>query len=272
MDYYSILGVSKNATTQEIKKAYRKLAMQHHPDRGGDEKIFRQVSDAYDILSDPQKKQRYDLGGDPYGNSNRGPRFDFNFGGVPPGFEDVFGFNFNNRQRQKNQSVNLNLELTLEESVLGKNFDAEINLPSGSTKIVSISVPPGINHGQQIRYSGMGENNIPNIPPGDLIINIFLKPNRTFVREGDNLIVRQTITVWDAILGTKLNIPTIDGRTLSINVPAGTQPDTTLSCRDEGVPNVKTGRKGSLLVKIGIKIPKIKNDKILEQIKSFKNS
>jgi DnaJ-class molecular chaperone len=121
MDYYSTLGVGKNATDDDIKKAYRKLAMKHHPDRGGDEATFKKISEAYDILSDPQKKQIVDLGGDPKnqsnGNSfNQGPfEFRFNTGGVPPGMEDIFGhFGFGNgfgrQPMQKNKTLKDNLK------------------------------------------------------------------------------------------------------------------------------------------------------------------
>lgn len=273
MDYYSILGVSRNASTQEIKKAYRKLAMQHHPDRGGDPNTFQQISNAYDILSDPQKKQRYDMGVDPEQSQNyRQNPFNFQFGDVPPGFEDVFStFGFSRQQQQRNKNVSINLQITLEDVIFGKDFDAEIAMPRGNKKIVNVSIPAGIHHGQQIKYNGMGDDSFQDRPAGDLIINIQVKPHHSFLREGDNLIIKKEISCWDAILGSKISVNTIDNRILNINIPKGTQPDTVFSCKNEGVPNIKTGKKGSLLVKVGVKIPKIQDHNKIKIIESLKD-
>jgi len=272
MDYYSILGVSKNATTQEIKKAYRKLAMQHHPDRGGDPGTFQNISNAYDILSDPQKKQQYDLGIDPNRpQANQGP-FGFGFNDVPPGFEDIFSNHFGfGRQPRKNKNISINLQITLEDVVFGKELDAEIAMPTGNKKIVNINIPAGIQNGQQIKYTGMGDNSIQGLHPGDLIIHVQVLPHRIFVREGDNLIIRKEISCWDAILGTKIAVNTIDNRTLNINIPKGTQPDTVFSCRSEGIPNIRNGKKGSLLVKVNVKIPKIQDHSKIKTIESLKD-
>ena len=198
MDYYTTLGISKNASEAEIKSAYRKMAMKHHPDRGGDEQAFKAVNEAYETLSDPQKKQMVDMGMDPksqggqYGNSfnqGHGP-FEFHFGGVPPGMEDIFGhFGFGGRQMRRNKSLNVNIEITLEEVLKGKVLDAEIGIPGGQKKLISIEVPPGIDHGQQIKYRGMGDNSIKEAAPGDLIVNIFIKEHPIFQRQGDMLLV-----------------------------------------------------------------------------------
>ena len=184
MDYYSTLGVGKNATDDDIKKAYRKLAMKHHPDRGGDESTFKKISEAYDVLSDPQKKQIVDLGGDPKnqgnGNSfNQGPfEFHFNTGGVPPGMEDIFGrfgfgSGFGRQPMQKNKTLNINVDITLEDVLSGRDINAEITIPStGKRKMINIAIPAGIEHGQQIRYEGMGDDAIRELRPGDLIVNV----------------------------------------------------------------------------------------------------
>lgn len=263
MDYYGTLGVSQNATPEEIKKAYRKQAMKHHPDRNnGDDTKFKQVQAAYDVLSDPQKRQMVDMGADPNqqhqgGGFNRGP-FEFHFGNAPPGFEDVFSnFGFGGqRQRRKNQTVSLNLAISLEDAFSGKDLDAEVNFPNSGKKIVGISVPPGINSGQQIKYSGIGDQRFTDLPPGDLIVYVHVVDHPEFKRDGDNLILNKRITCWDAILGTTALIKTINGKKLNINIPKGTQPDTVLSCKGEGMPNIRNGRRGNLLVKISVDIPK----------------
>ena len=280
MDYYSTLGLNKNASDDEIKKAYRKMAMKHHPDRGGDEKRFKEIEEAYRTLSDPQKKQMFDMGMDPNAhNSNqgfyqRGP-FEFHMGGVPPGMEDLFGtFGFGQgfARQQRNKTVSINVEISLEDVLNGKDIDAEISISPTNRKIIKISIPPGIEHGQQIKYSGMGDNSIPNLRPGDLIVNIFVKEHLKFKREHNNLIYNIDISVWDAMLGTSVDIETLNKKTLNIKIPAGTQPDTVFSCRSEGLPDMRSRMKGNLLVKVKIKIPKNLNYNQQELIKKIKNN
>lgn len=275
MDYYSTLGLKKGASQDEIKKAYRSMAMKHHPDRGGDEKRFKEVEEAYRTLSDPQKKQMYDMGVDPnrqQGGFNQGP-FEFHFGSGD--INDIFGnFGFGGFGRsplRKNRSLSINLELTLEDVLTGKEFNAEIGVPGGNKKFINISIPSGVEHGQQIKYQGMGDDTMKDVRPGDLIVNIFIRPHSHFVREGDNLIYEKNITVWDAILGTKIEVSTLDNKKLDISVPAGTQPDTILSCRSEGLPNVKTRARGNLLIKIKVDIPRNLSNEQKQAIENIKH-
>ena len=258
MDYYNTLGISKSASEADIKAAYRKMAMKHHPDRGGDEKKFKEVTEAYETLSDPQKKQMLDMGVDPnaqHTSYRQGSPFEFHFN--TGNFEDVFSnFGFGGRPVRKNKTLNVNIEVTLEDILKGRVIDAEIGIPSGSKRLVNIEVPPGIENGQQIRYRGMGEHTLKDAPPGDLIVNVFVKEHPIFQRQGDMLMIKKFISSWDAILGSDITIETIDKKTLTIGIPAGTQPDTVLSCRGEGLPNIRTKVRGNLLIKIQIEIPK----------------
>jgi curved DNA-binding protein len=255
------------------------MAMKHHPDRGGDEKKFKEIEEAYRTLSDPQKKQMFDMGMDPnrqqgpQGGFNQGP-FEFHFGAN--NWNDFFGggggpFGFGGRQMQRNKTINLVVELSLEDVLTGKTLDAEIDVPGSRKKIINVNIPSGIEDGQQIRYQGLGDNSIPNIPPGDLIINIRIINNTEFRREGDSLILERTISVWDAILGCKLDITTIDGKNLQIGVPAGTQSETVLSCRHEGLPNMRNRQRGNLLIKIKIFIPRNLTDLQKDKIEKLKN-
>lgn len=277
MDYYATLGLQRGASPDEIKKAYRSMAMKHHPDRGGDEKKFKDISAAYEILSDPQKKQMYDMGVDPNhqaqsGFYNQGP-FEFHFNSN--NFEDIFsnfGFgNFGHRQMQRNKTISLIVDLFLEDVLNGKTLDAEVTIPGGRKKIINIVIPPGIEDGQQVRYQGMGDNSITTIPPGDLIVNVRVRPHRNFRREGDNLIIDKIVSVWDAILGCKIEIQTLDNKNLEITVPAGSQPDTVLSCRNEGLPNMRTKQKGQLLIRVKIQIPKNLNKQQLDIVNQLKH-
>lgn len=262
MDYYSTLGLNRGASEDEIKKAYRKLAMKHHPDRGGDEKKFKEISQAYEFLTDPDKKRIIDLGGDPnaqpgMGGFNQGP-FEFHFGSGD--INDLFGnFGFGGFGRQplrKNKSLNINVEVTLEDVLKGKDLNAEVTIPGGKNKIINIHIPQGIENGQQIRYEGMGDHSIPNIRPGDLFVNVLVRPHPVYRREGTSLVLEKEISVWDALLGTNMEIETLDRKTLSLTIPRGTQPETIFSCKGEGLPNMRSRQRGNLLIKIKVKIPK----------------
>jgi curved DNA-binding protein len=272
MDYYSALGVNKTASQDEIKSAYRKMAMKHHPDRGGDAAKFKEIEEAYRTLSDPQKKEMFDMGVDPNANHhwNQGP-FEFHFGSG--NWNDVFGggFGFGQRPMQRNKTINISVGITLEEVLTGKTIDAEITIPGGKKKIINIDIPAGIEDGQQIRYQGMGDNSIPRLQPGDLIVGIRVINNTEFRREGDSLILEKHISVWDAILGTKLKIVTLDKKNLEILIPQGTQPDTVLSCKSEGLPNMGNRQRGNLLIKIKILIPRNLNETQLGKIENLKN-
>jgi len=285
MDYYSTLGVGKNATDDDIKKAYRKLAMKHHPDRGGDEATFKKISEAYDVLSDPQKKQIVDLGGDPknqgggYGNSfNQGP-FEFHFsGGAPPGMEDLFdrfnfGAGFGRRPAQKNKTLNIAIDITLEDVLNGKDINAEITIPgSGKHRMINIAIPAGIEHGQQIRYEGMGDDAVRELRPGDLIVNINVRPHSRFRREHSDIIIEKIVTVWDAIIGSSLDIETLDGKILTINVPQGTKHGTILSCRGEGLPIMRSRNRGNLLIMIKVDMPTNLSASQLDKVKLLRDT
>jgi curved DNA-binding protein len=272
MDYYNTLGLKRGASADEIKKAYRSMAMKHHPDRGGDASKFKEIEEAYRTLSDPQKKEIFDLGGNPNDpNQGRGG-FHFNSGN----FEDIFsGFGFGGgpfngfgqRPMRRNRSVSVNVEVTLEEVLTGKSIDANIGIPGGKQRTVSINIPAGIETGQQIRYQGMGDNTFPDVHPGDLIVNVFVKNHPRFRREGESLIFEKSISVWEAMGGSTIEFLTLDNKTLRATVPAGTQPDTVLSCKNEGLPNVRNNQRGNLLIKIKVSIPK---NLTTEQINSIK--
>ena len=272
MDYYNTLGISKSASEADIKAAYRKMAMKHHPDRGGDEKKFKEVTEAYETLSDPQKKQMFDMGVDPnaqHTSYRQGSPFEFHFN--TGNFEDVFSnFGFGGRPVRKNKTLNVNIEVTLEDILKGRVIDAEIGIPNGNKRLVNIEVPPGIENGQQIRYRGMGEHTLKDVAPGDLIVNIFVKEHPIFQRQGDMLMIKKFISPWDAMLGSDITIETIDKKTLTIGIPAGTQPDTVLSCRGEGLTNMRTKVRGNLLIKIQIEIPKNLNSEQKDAVEQTK--
>jgi DnaJ-class molecular chaperone len=270
MDYYSTLGLNKGASAEEIKKAYRTLAMKHHPDRGGDQSEFQKIQEAYATLGDDQKKSEYD-----FGPQHGGHQFHFHTGSP---FGDVFGNMFGGgnpffggQRRPQNSAVAITVEITLEEAYSGKELDAELQLSNGKKKLINISIPAGVDNNSQVRYQGMGDDSIAGIPAGDLIINIRVKPHHKFKREQFNLILEQTLSVWDAILGIDISFHTLDGRQLTVTVPPGSQPDTLLLCRNEGMQDLHSRQKGNLYVKLKVQIPKNLSDSQKQKIIELKH-
>jgi curved DNA-binding protein len=261
-NYYQTLGINKSASDEDIKRAYRKMAMRHHPDRGGDQAEFQKIQEAYNVLSDPQKRQQYD---------NPQPQFQHfhNGGPVPPGFEDLFrqfGFHFNGdhfQRQQRNRNLNLQTTITLEESLNGKELIANIILPSGKEQIINVKIPPGVSDGMTLRLREIGDDLIPGVPRGDVHLTINVAPHPDFQRQGDDLIKNVDISAFDAMLGFTLPVYTLDQRLLEVNIPAGSQHGTTLSIQGHGMPNVNDTRfRGRLLLNLRIIIPTLNQTQI----------
>jgi len=276
MDYYSTLGINKNASDDEIRKAYKKQSMKHHPDRGGDEEEFKRVNEAYQTLSNPQKRQMYDMGGDPRMNAGGGHReYRFNTGDFNDIFDQMFGGGFNpfggGHQQMRNTPIHAHVEIELEDVLFGKSLDAQIQFRNGQTKLVTINIPQGVNEGSQIRYRGMGDQSNPRAPAGDLIVKIKVRPHHKFKRSDDNLMVEHSIDVWDALLGTEITVNTLDRKTFNITVPSGCESGKILSCKGEGLPNPHSGVRGNLLIKIKVTMPKKLNKREIGLISQLKN-
>lgn len=284
-DYYGVLGVPKTATQDDIKKAFRKMAMKHHPDRGGDQTKFKEINEAHDILSDNEKRMMVDQGIDPLNPNQRqgqqfhggGSPFEFHFGGHPH-MDDIlrgFGFNFGGPQwgqqaQRKNKSLNINLNISLEEAYTGTTKELELTYPGNNIKSIKIEIPKGVDNGVTIRYEGMGDRSNPNIPPGDLLVNINVMPHPAFVREGMNLLRDVMIDCFSAITGTSVAFVTLDGRRLEVTVPAGVQPGTTLGLKNEGMKDNK-GNMGKLYVRVNIQVPTHLSTEVLELVEQIKN-
>jgi curved DNA-binding protein len=258
-DYYSTLGISKSADADEIKRAYRRMANQHHPDKGGDTEKFKEVEEAYRTLSDPQKRAEYDNPQPQFGGGGPGG-FHFTSGG----FEDIFaqfggpfGDIFGRRhQPQRNRTLNIQTAITLEEAFFGKDLLATLGLPSGREQTIEVKIPAGIQDGTTLRLSGLGDDSITGIPRGDLHLTVNVQPHRIFQRQGDDLIRNIDINCIDAMLGKKISITTLDNKTLEVSVNPGTQPGQTLSVAGYGMPRMADPRfKGRMLINVNITIP-----------------
>lgn len=246
MDHYSTLGVSRAASPEEIKKAYRKLAMQYHPDKGGDISKFHAINEAYETLSDPNKKHLHDNPppqnpfGQPGGFSYSAAGFDFN---------DIFRQAFGQRGpspfenspfRQTQQLYRTRLEVSLMDSYLGEEKVLQVSTPTG-TSAIKIKVPPGTNSGDQVRYDGV-------IDGAHLVIEFIVSPDLKFDRRGNDLYFNLPISILDLIVGETIDFRTIDGKMMSVTIPAKTQPNMQIRLAGQGMPISNSGQYGDQIL------------------------
>ncbi len=283
-DYYKILGVSKTAPDEAIKKAYRKLAMKYHPDHAkGDksaEEKFKQISEAYAVLSDKEKRSHYDTfgsndfhqrysqddifkgfdfssifnefgfgGAGPFGN--RGNGFRFSFGGDTP-----FGAHAGQQQAKlKGSDLLYELPLTLQEISTGTRKTISFQ-HGGRSEKMTVKIPKGMTSGKKLRLAGKGEPGPMGGPPGDLYIKAKAVDNPIYGVEENDLYLKREIKLSEAILGANISIPTVDGKELSLKIPPGTKHKTKMRLAGHGLPRMQDKGKGDLYVHIHVKMPK----------------
>ncbi len=311
-DYYKTLGVQKDASQEEIKKAYRKLALKYHPDRNKDDKgaeeQFKAVNEAYAVLSDAEKRKQYDtlgtqgfrqrysqqdiyqgsdisdilrdvgLGGDFFSRifggqaqGGQGGYRTYHFGqGARPGTgfgQDYGGFGAAPGP-QRGADLIYELPVTLEEVFSGATKMVSYRR-GGNMERVSVKVPKGIASGKKLRLAGKGEPGVNNGPTGDLLIRVRTLEHNRFSREGSDLELKQEVPFSQAALGATIQVTTLDGKTLSIKVPKGSQHGARLRLKGQGLPQFGTNGRGDLFVKLQIKVPqKLSKDqrRLLEEL------
>jgi DnaJ-class molecular chaperone len=253
-NYYSILGVSNTASQDQIKQAYRKLAKQHHPDTGGNETKFKEVNTAYQTLKDESKRQEYDR---PTQKMNTNPN----------NFDDMFSAFFNQHNlHRRNKDIKVAVTITLEEVSSGKEIIANYMLASGEHATATIKIHIGAENGEAIRYKGLGDNASSQLPRGDLLVFINVLKHKQFDRDKDHVYTTHEISVIDLILGGKINVQTLLGNTIIVNVPKGTQPGTIMSVSGHGLRSLRTNTTGNFYVVLKGKVPTLLNDDILTRI------
>lgn len=267
-DYYKALGVDKNASKDDIKKAFRKLAQKYHPDKkDGDEAKFKEVNEAYSVLSDDTKRAQYDQFGSGFQGGAGGfsgfEGFDFSqFNGFGGGqnmefdLNDILGSFFGGgfRREKRGKDIKIDTTLTFKESVLGVKKDIVFtrNNQSKSEKL-TVTIPGGVENGETLRVRERGEP-IEGGRPGDLYVRIHVEPNPKFKKIGHNLVTALDINISDAILGTKKEVDTVDGK-ISVTIPEKTLHGEMLRVRGKGVA-ASNGMRGDLLIQINYSIPK----------------
>lgn len=292
-DLYEVLGVSRDADADTLRKAYRKLARRYHPDvNPGDaaaEERFKELSNAYAVLSDADKRRNYDEFGEisleagfdaeaarraragfgarfqgaPGGGSAEWTREEFSFGGL----DDLFGEILSQRGRAAgpHRGADLHTEITLDFLDASRGGEQRIQLarpqPDGSTKpeAFTVRIPPGVSDGGRIRLPGKGAPGQKGGPDGDLYLEVRVRPHRVFRREGRDLHLDLPVSVAEATLGAKVAVPTLEGRA-TLSVPPGTDSGRILRLRGKGTPDPAGGPPGDLLVHVQIRVPRDLDD------------
>jgi len=253
-DHYKTLGVKTSATPDEIKKAYRRLASQHHPDKGGDTAKFQEIQTAYDTLSDAQRRSEYDNPRPQWGNFGQHPHpssqhFDFET------IFDVFGTRFN--QKRQHQTVVSRVNLTI--SLLDVATGGKRTIGFGGRNTIEIEVPKGINNGDSVQYKGLAPGG------GDLIITFKVRDDPKWQRNGSTLHTEHTVDLWDLILGGESVVKDLLGQEITILIPKGTQPGDRLRLRGKGLPG--RNETGDIIVQIQASIPTDISEDLLNMIK-----
>ena len=263
-DHYATLGVPRTATADEIKKTYRKLASQHHPDKGGDTRKFQEIQAAYAVLGDEAARAAYNNPQQQFGGftSTGGHPFDLNNifnmftqGGFPGGQQP---------QQQRRNHARMSLWISLADAIRGGSKTVAVTTSAGNTT-VNIDIPPGIDDGDHVQYGGVAPGGL------DLVIQFRISPDPVWRRDGVHLHSDHKVNIWDLITGGDVEIRTAQGKTLTFSVPPKTQPGTVMRLRAQGIHN-RAGAQGDALIRLQAEIPAEIPEEIMAAIRTHKTA
>ena len=285
-NYYDVLGVKRDADAEEIRKAFRKLAAKYHPDAGGDEQKFKEISEAYTTLSDPEKRKEYDQmlmfggipGADFGGSGGRNRTYTYTTNGAD--WSDIFdsirngdgafgGFDFSSifngtgasgarsNRPVKGGDLTMSIDISADEAFRGAQRRVAYTIPStGERQSLTVKVPAGAVDGGKLRYRGRGEYGMNGGARGDLVVTTNVAEHPLFKRDGADVRMEIPISAYEAALGAQVDVPTPEGKEVRLKIPAGTQDGKTFRFRDLGAPDVKhKGSRGAMYVTVRIKVP-----------------
>ena len=278
---YETLGVPKGASDEEIKRAYRKLAAQHHPDKqGGNTAKFQEIQSAYETLSDPVKRQQHDNPNPFQHFGHQGPNgshFEFHFGGAGP--EDIFaqffqgfpgGHPFQRQQQpRRNKDLRVQLSVSLASTLEEQKKTISVQTTKGDRYNVDVSIPRGVSNGTTIKYSQMGDNMFDTLTRGDLYVIINVENDNRFELHGINLVTNLDIDSIDAMIGSEKIVRGIDGREYSIKIPQGCQYGTKFGLQGQGLYQMNSNIRGDLIVNVVVKTPML-NEQQLNMLRNIK--
>jgi len=278
---YETLGVPKGASDEEIKRAYRKLAAQHHPDKqGGNTAKFQEIQSAYETLSDPVKRQQHDNPNPFQHFGHQGPNgshFEFHFGGAGP--EDIFaqffqgfpgGHPFQRQQQpRRNKDLRVQLSVSLASTLEEQKKTISVQTTKGDRYNVDVSIPRGVSNGTTIKYSQMGDNMFDTLTRGDLYVIINVENDNRFELHGINLVTNLDIDSIDAMTGSEKIVRGIDGREYSIKIPQGCQYGTKFGLQGQGLYQMNSNIRGDLIVNVVVKTPML-NEQQLNMLRNIK--
>lgn len=277
MDYYDVLGVDSKAHDKDIKSAFREKAKRYHPDAGGDPEKFRQINEAYETLKDPSKRQQYDYSRNGAGRIHirtNGGEFSDIFETV---FRDLNGFvnpGFTQQRRNrttKNKDLSVTVSITLRDTLSQQNRIISVRHLDGERVSTKITIPAGIRTKSTIRYNGLGDDSIKDIKPGDLFVQINVEPDPNYCIEDNKLFTNITVDAFQAIIGCRVELTTLEDKKILLNIPAGTQYGTVLAINGHGLPNKRMDRD-KLFVRVLVKIPENLSQERLNTIRRFTES
>jgi len=278
--HHDTLDVKPDASADEIKRAYRKLVKAHHPDVGGDEEKFKQINAAYAALTDPQPEAAQNPFNQRGNQNNYGGWRQYTYSSPFENLDDEYlkevlrnhfdaGFHPGYQGQVKNRNLSANIKVSLA-SIVSEQTRV-LNVNSGRTqRAVEVKIPAGVRNGAQIRYPGHGADNIAQAPPGDLIVTIIVEESLEWLRNEDDILTAVKLDVFDAILGTELNVTGIRGNAINVTVPPGIQHGQMLRVVGQGLPGAN-GKNGNMLLQVQLTVPRQLTESQLQTLKAMRD-